>query len=324
MKIPADISKVISVFSDSHSCESEKSTLPLKGARNDPSVNFYSRHMKHLTMIAQSDGGRINEAIRHIGSEESGLEHSVLRWGNELHMLSSDSGGENVFQTVFHHGIGDEADMWILPHSFRQKEGRQFFAGDVSRFHFLIDTVLTGKTAHLPRTIKMEAVMNEETIKNTAGLSSGSEALRTTFMTETPIGRSTARMLRALNAEVTSIRVERDDRLPEYANFFITIAPRPRRMTLGNATSFFIQKYQPALQSSENPLDFLPDQQTIVLPGRSGDAVGLEANNAPAAFNPFMSSLANRFRGGSNPALPKDVKENIGVAVNRWMPIKPT
>ncbi|MEG6258811.1 hypothetical protein [Enterobacter bugandensis] len=119
-------------------------------------------------------------------------------------VLSDRAGIRDTFENEY------RPERWTFRSNFRA-DHRDYYANDVARFQYSKIARALGFYGHMPTTVLRENVINSTTLKKTQDLKSGSERLKKTFLTKTPNGKSTARILKDFGLVAVKVNKLEDD-----------------------------------------------------------------------------------------------------------------
>ena len=135
---------------------------------------------------------------------------------------------ESWFVNEFHE------DIWIFKENYKTRApanvglGRgeldRFHASDVARYQYELVASRNGFFGKLPSVIRRENVMNYSSLAKTVNSANGVEDLSSVFLTQTPNGKSTLRILD--DFELEAISVERVKGPTGQIDFLIHVQPR--------------------------------------------------------------------------------------------------
>jgi len=100
-------------------------------------------------------------------------------------------------------------DEWRLGYNYRLSETNQFYAADVTFMQYKYVALAEGFYGRLPSVITRKGVTNEKTLAEMEGVETGASGALDQFMSNTPNGRSTQRILDAFGLKATSLEIIR-------------------------------------------------------------------------------------------------------------------
>ncbi|HDS9727771.1 TPA: hypothetical protein QH957_004518 [Enterobacter bugandensis] len=163
-----------------------------------------------------------SEAEARFNNVENLMSHEIN--STEKYVVFSDRAGVgDIFENEY------RPDRWTFRVNFRA-DHRDYYANDVARFQYSKVATALGFYGHMPTTILRVNVVNSITLKKTQNLKSGSARLKKTFLTKTPNGKSTARILNDFGLEAVKVKKIKDDELVDDT---FEIEVRPKSVTDG-------------------------------------------------------------------------------------------
>ncbi|BBE09766.1 Insecticidal toxin protein [Mycoavidus cysteinexigens] len=101
---------------------------------------------------------------------------------------------------------------WTFIENIRFDDERNFFASDIAQYQYTQVSEKHGFQGKLPDIIKRECVANDDTLEGIKGLESGTQELQDKFLTSTPNGKTSQRIMNDFGLTATKVEL----RNPEY------------------------------------------------------------------------------------------------------------
>ncbi|WP_155629704.1 hypothetical protein [Burkholderia territorii] len=192
---------------------------------NTTPVNLSSATLdERLKTLDNASGGRA-EFIRN----KENFEHSLD--GNSVTSYANNIDGA-YFTNEY------TRSQWTFKYNARQvapEYRNHFYANEIVRYQYELASVKGGFRGELPRSIKRENVYNQQTVDVTRNLSSNSPELLHEFMTNTPNGKMTQRILDDFGLKATNVSKTPNPEEPGNWDFVISVEPNPAIWARGGA-----------------------------------------------------------------------------------------
>ncbi|WP_414872607.1 RHS repeat domain-containing protein [Pseudomonas sp. IT-196MI5] len=182
---------------------------PLTSGRQnaEPNISYYDQNLEERFNL---DSEAVKKHIDFI--EKNFIHQSIMKYGINSSFISDNF--HNIFQP----------DHWQFMHNFRNPTTTDYYANEMAKFQYAKIAREQNFFGHLPSLITRSNVINKETLKETKHLKSGSDKMLKTFMSKTPNGKSTQRILSDFGLMATKVEKFSSD---NKVSFLIHVQPAP-------------------------------------------------------------------------------------------------
>ena len=118
--------------------------------------------------------------------------------------------------------------IWKFKSNYRKDTRQGYYASDVAKYQYSLIADKEGFFGYLPSIVKRSRVVNDITLKKTESLESGTQQMLQVFLTETPNGRSTQKILDDFGLK--AIKVERINHNKK-VDFLVRVVPASKDLT---------------------------------------------------------------------------------------------